>query len=90
MRPSHARWASCLRRIVPAGTPGCHRVVEANLALFRPELPRHAIQPITVVEIDYCRREIVDQKQKTVDDCAANLEVVPQLDWPRVAALLEK
>ena len=77
-------------KIVPPETPGCHRIVEANLGLFKPELPRSAIQLITVENIDWCRREVASQKQKTVGDCAANLEVVRQLDWQRVAALLEK
>jgi hypothetical protein len=77
-------------RIVPANTAGCHRVVEANMGLFKSELPRSAIQLITVENIDWCRRELASQKQKTVGDCAANLEVVRQLDWQRVAALLEK
>ena len=77
-------------KIVPAGTAGCHRVVEANLGLFKAELPRSAIQLITVENIEWCRREVASQKQKTVSDCAANLEVVRQLDWQRVAALLEK
>jgi len=77
-------------RIVPAGTPGCHRVVEANLGLFKPGLPRSAIQLITVEDIEYCRKELASQKQKAVGQCAANLDVVRQLDWQRVAALLEK
>jgi hypothetical protein len=77
-------------RIVPAGTPGCHRVVEANLGLFKPELPRSAIQLITVENIEYCRRDVASQTKKTLDGCAANLDVVRQLDWQRVAALLEK
>jgi hypothetical protein len=77
-------------RVVPAGTAGCHRVVEANLGLLKPELPRSAIQLITVEDIKHCREELAPQKQKTVGDCAANLEVVRQLDWQRVAALLEK
>ena len=77
-------------RIVSAGTPGCHRVVEANLGLFKPELSRSAIQLIAVEEIEYCRREIASQTQKTLGGCAANLDVVRQLDWRRVAALLEK
>jgi hypothetical protein len=83
---SPERWRM---KIAPAGTPGCRRVVEANLGLFRPELPRSAIQLITVENIDYCRREVASQKQKTTEGCAAILEVVRQLDWPRVAALLE-
>ena len=77
-------------KIVPAGTPGCRRVVEANLGLFKPELPRSAIQLITVENINYCRRDVASQKQKTVYGCAANLDVVGQLDWQHVAALLEK
>ncbi len=77
-------------KIVSAETPGCHRVVEANLGLFKPELPRSAIQLITVENINYCRRDVASQKQKTAHGCAANLEVVQQLDWKRVAALLEK
>jgi hypothetical protein len=77
-------------RIVPAGTAGCHRIVEANLGLFKPELPRSAIQLITVEDIEWCRRDLASQKQKSVAGCAANLEVVRQLDWQRVAGLLEK
>ena len=77
-------------KIVPVGTAGCHRVVEANLGLFKPELPRSAIQLITVESIKYCREDVASQKPKRVDGCAANLEVVRQLDWQRVAALLEK
>ena len=77
-------------RIVPVGTLGCHRVVEANLGLFKPELPRSAIQLITVEDIARCRNELASPTWKTVGDCAANLEVVRQLDWSRVAGLLEK
>jgi hypothetical protein len=77
-------------KIVPDGTSGCHRVVEANLSLFKPQLPRSAIQLITVEDINYCRKDLAGQKQKTTGDCAANLEVVRQLDWQRVAALLER
>ena len=77
-------------KIVPAGTAGCHRVVEANLGLFRPSLPRSAIQLITVENIKWCREEVASHKQKTAGDCAANLDVVQQLDWRRVAALLEQ
>lgn len=77
-------------KIVPAGTAGCRRVVEANLGLFKAELPRSAIQLITVENIEWCRREVASQKEKTVGDCAANLEVVRQLDWQRVAGLLER
>ena len=43
-----------------------------------------------VENIKYCRVEVASEKQKRVDGCAANLEVVRQLDWQRVAALLEK
>jgi hypothetical protein len=77
-------------RIVPPDTPGCHRVVEANLGLFKPDLPRSAIQLVTVENIEYCRRELASSKPDTVGDCAANLAVARQLDWARVAALLEK
>jgi hypothetical protein len=77
-------------KIVPDGTAGCRRVVEANLGLFKQALPRTAIQLITVENIDWCRREVASRKEKTVGDCAANLEVVRQLDWQRVAGLLEK
>jgi hypothetical protein len=77
-------------RIVPSETPGCRRVVEANLGLFKPELPRSAIQLITVEDIKFCRQELASHKEKTVGDCAANLEVVRQLDWKALAALLEK
>lgn len=77
-------------KIVPAGTQGCRRVVEANLGLFRPELPRSAIQLITVENINYCRRDVASQKQKTAYGCSAILEVVRQLDWKRVGALLQQ
>jgi hypothetical protein len=77
-------------KIVPAGTAGCRRVVEANLGLFKSGLPRSAIQLITVENIEWCRREVASQGQKLVGDCAANLDVVRQLDWQRVAGLLEK
>jgi hypothetical protein len=63
-------------RVVPAGTPGCHRIVEANLGLFKPELPRSAIQLIIVEDIEYCRKEVAAEKQKTAGQCAANLDVV--------------
>ncbi len=58
--------------------------------LFKRELPRSAIQLITVENIKWCREEVASRKEKTVGDCTANLEVVRQLDWQRVAALLEK
>jgi len=70
--------------------PAATGEVGANLGLFKPELPRSAIQLITVENINYCRRDVASQKQKTVYGCAANLDVVRQLDWQRVAALLEK
>jgi hypothetical protein len=81
------RWRT---RIVPPETPGCRRVVEANLGLFKPQLPRSAIQLITVEDIEYCRRDLASRKERTVGDCAANLDVARQLDWKRVAALLEQ
>jgi hypothetical protein len=77
-------------KLVPAATPGCRRAVEANLGLFKPQLPRSAIQLITVENINYCRRDVAAQKQKTAHGCAAILEVVRQLDWTRVGALLER
>ncbi len=77
-------------KIVPVGTPGCRRIVEANLGLFKPTLPRSAIQLLTVENIEWCRKEVAGSTRKTVGDCAANLKVVRQLDWQRVAGLLEK
>ncbi len=77
-------------KIVPPDTPGCRRIVEANLGLFKPGLPRSAIQLITVEDIDWCRKEVASHKERTIGDCAANLEVIRQLDWQRLAALLEK
>jgi hypothetical protein len=65
-------------------------VVEANLGLFEPELPHSAIQLITVEDINHCGRELASRTQKTVGDCAANLEVVRQSARQRLAALLEK
>ena len=84
---SSDRWRM---RIVPDGTAGCRRIVEANLGLFKAELPRSAIQLITVENIEWCRREVASHRERTIGDCAANLEVVRQLDWQKVAALLEK
>jgi len=84
---SPERWRM---RIVPRDTPGCRPVVEANLGLFNPRLPRNAIQLITVSDIESCRREVASTKGKIIGECAANVEVARQLDWKRVAALLEQ
>ena len=51
---------------------------------------RSTIQLITVENIEWCRRDLASQREKATSDCAANLDVVGQLDWQRVAALLEK
>ena len=77
-------------RLVPDATARCRRIVEANLGLFKPELPRSAIQLITVENIEWCRREVASQTETTPGDCSANLEVVRQMDWQKVASLLEK
>jgi hypothetical protein len=81
------RWRT---KIVPVGTQGCRRVVEVNLGLFKPDLPRSAIQLITVENINYCRRDVASQKQQMAYGCSAILEVVQQLDWKRVGSLLQQ
>jgi hypothetical protein len=76
--------------IVPANTPGCRRVVQANLAILRRDLPRGAIQVITMEGVNYCREVLrVEPKERAnPGGCTANLELVRQIDWKRVAALL--
>jgi len=83
------RWQMTL---APMGTPGCRRIVEANIEMFNPKLPRSAIQLITVEGIQECRELVAagDKKATGPGDCTVNLELVRQMDWQRAAALLEK
>lgn len=76
--------------VVPAGTPGCRPVVQANLAILHRNVPRGALQVITLEGINYCRELLrTEVKQRTnPGDCTANLELVRQIDWKKVAALL--
>lgn len=76
--------------LVPAGTAGCRPIVQANLGILSPKLPRGAVQLITVENIQRCRNLVkTDAKQKaSPGECNANLELVRQIDWKRVAALL--
>lgn len=76
--------------LVPAGTAGCRPIVQANLAILRPKLPRGAIQLITVENINRCREILKNEAKERASpgDCNANLEVVRQIDWKQVAALI--
>ncbi len=90
-RPKQASGQMTLRQQEPAGALVFHetpaRLDEALLQAacatpsrsLIPELPRSAIQLITVEDIDCCRRDVASRKERTVGDCAANLEVVHQL-----------
>lgn len=78
-------------RVVPPGTPGCKRVMQRNAAFFDANLPPYAVQVFIVERIQQCREEMKDPRRRNlVSDCAANLKLVDQMDWRKIAALLDR
>ena len=80
-------------RLVPDGTPGCHRLVEPNLGLFDNKLPRTAIQLVVVKGLVYCEGVVKSgtQIEKSMPGgCPGTVRLTNQLDWQRLASLVGK
>jgi tetratricopeptide (TPR) repeat protein len=77
--------------LVPAGTPGCRRVVSYNPALVKPGVPRTAIQWLSVPSVTTCSEELRrgTTSRDDVGGCLAAVRMLRALDWKRLAGLIE-
>ena len=78
--------------IVPVGTTGCRRVVHTNFDLFRRNLPRSALQVISVPQVTNCSYMLETDKSAREDPggCLAVVRILRSLDWQQLAGLLQK
>ena len=85
-------WDTWKWTIVPVGTTGCRRVVHTNFDLFRRNLPRSALQVISVPQVTNCSYMIETGKGAREDagGCLAVVRILRSLDWQQPAGLLQK
>jgi hypothetical protein len=79
-------------RLVPAGTAGCTPIVTPNPKLRNPKLPRSTLQILHVNYISWSTKHLRENIALREDpgDCVAVTNVIRQLDWKALAALLER
>jgi hypothetical protein len=80
-------------KLVPDGSPGCHRLVEPNPGIFDGRLPRTAIQLIIVKGLARCESTMMgpDAAERAFPGgCPGAVKLGSQLDWQKLAALVGK
>jgi hypothetical protein len=77
--------------LVPAGTPGCRRVVSYNPALFRPGVPRTAIQFLSVPGVTTCSDVLrgAIAVRGDLGGCVTIVQMLRALEWKRLAGLIQ-
>ncbi len=84
------RWAF---KMVPDGTAGCRRIVEVDFGLFDNKLPPSAIQMIVVANLSSCEKVLKgpdEVARSWPGGCKGTVEIANQIDWKKMAGLLEK
>jgi hypothetical protein len=86
--PAHGGLAAW--KLVPPGTAGCTPIVTPNPKLLNPKLPRTALQILHVSDITWSTRNLQESipLREEPGDCVAATNLIRQLDWKALQALL--
>ena len=90
MIPAHDGLAAW--KLVPQSTAGCTPIVTPNPKLRNPKLPRTALQILYLNDITWSTRILRESipTREEPGDCVAATNVIRQLDWKALQALLER